>query len=114
MFYNSGQTVNLLNVKESVLLGIEELRDKRDSLTNPGFVSYGFGTFGGYRSRYGWKRRRGGDRRTSKIDQSQADGRSSSEQSKAKKVSTSVDAPLETHRQGLASWWKAEDNPMVG
>ena len=24
------------------------LRDKRDSLSNPGFISYGFGRFGGY------------------------------------------------------------------
>ena len=40
---------------------LEVVRDRRDSTA--GFVSYGFGVFGGYRSAYGWMRGDYRDRR---------------------------------------------------
>ena len=72
----------------------EVVRDRRDSTA--GFVSYGFGVFGGYRSDYG---RRKGDRdrrdRGQKTDGSGGAGGHKS---------SSTD--------GLAGWWKMEDNPL--
>ena len=68
------------------------VRDKRDSTA--GFVSYGFGVFGGYRSAYGWRR---GDRR----DRGQAgDG------------SGGAGAHKSSTKDGLTGWWKMEDNPV--
>ena len=48
------------NPLEDVDDDLEAVRDRRDSTA--GYVSYGFGVFGGNRSAYGW-RRGDGDRR---------------------------------------------------
>ena len=79
-----------------------ELRDKRDSLSHPGFISYGFGRYGGYRSRYGWKSRRG------------LTGRKTAGSSKAGQsglIKETKSAKSQPGRDGLAGWWKPEDSP---
>ena len=79
-----------------------ELRDKRDSLSNPGFISYGFGRFGGYRSRYGWRNRRG-------HKKGQSDMKTAGS-SKARRGGLVKER--KSGRDGLAGWWKPEDNPV--
>jgi hypothetical protein len=72
----------------------EVVRDRRDSTA--GFVSYGYGVYGGYRSAYGW---RSGDR--DRRDRGQAGDESGG--ARAHKASST---------DGLAGWWKMEDNPV--
>ena len=73
-----------------------ELRDKRDSLSNPGFISYGFG-------RFGWRNRRGHKKGLS--------DRKTAGSSKARRVGPVKER--KSGRDGLAGWWKPEDN-LVG
>ena len=82
------------NLVGDVDYGPEVVRDRRDS--TPGFVSYGFGVFGGYRSGYGWRR---GDR--DRRDRGQT-GDGSGGAGGLKSSTT----------DGLAGWWKMEDNPV--
>ena len=107
----AGQTKNLETLDDSSLLGLYELRDKRDSLSNPGFVSYGFGRFGGYRSRYVWKRGRGKNR-----GQSNANKSGSSKKGNSGSVSQRLGSAGggKSAGGGLAHWWKAEDKPVRG
>ena len=79
-----------------------ELRDKRDSLSNPGFISYGLGRFGGYRSRYGWRNRRG--QKKGHSDRKTAGSSIAGQGGSAKE--------RKSGKSQLAGWWKPEDNPV--
>ena len=88
----------LLSATENLVGDVDDdpevVRDRRDSTA--GFVSYGFGVYGGYRSAYGWRR---GDR--DRRDRGQAgDG------------SGGAGAHKSSSTDGLAGWWKMEDNPV--
>ena len=76
-------------------------------MSNPGFISYGFGRFGGYRSRYGWENRRG-----HKKGQSERKTAVSSIAGLGGSVKERKSGKSQIGRDGLAGWWKPEDNPV--
>ena len=88
----------LLSDAENLLGDVDDdpevVRDRRDSTA--GFVSYGFGVFGGYRSAYGW--RRGDMDRRDKGQTGDGSGGAGGHKSST--------------TDGLAGWWKMEDNPL--
>ena len=88
--------------KEKTLGSLDEMNllDKRDSLSNPGFISYGFGRYGGYRSRYGWKNRR-------RLSEGKT-----AESSKAGQSGSIKERKSQQNHDGLAGWWKPQDNPV--
>merc|ERR1719233_1173612 len=76
----------------------EYVRDRRDSVA--GFVSSGFGRFGGFRSKYGWRRGHRRDRGQLGDTSAKTGGQKSAEKGRDSKDGV------------LVGWWKAEDNPI--
>merc|ERR1719452_370110 len=116
-----------------LVLGVAGVvRDRRDSMPKPGFISYGFGRFGGYRSRYGRRRPKGRERRPPGVGStrggstgegssgerspggvSSEGGSSGAMEEVAGKLGAAEDGNVQSSSSGLAGWWKKEDNPMA-
>ena len=76
----------------------EYVRDRRDSVA--GFVSYGFGRFGGFRTKHGWRRGHRRDRGQLGDSSVKTGGQKSAEKGRDSKEGV------------LVGWWKTEDNPI--
>ena len=91
-------------------LGYIELRDKRESVSDAGFVSYGFGRFGSFHSRYGWRH----NKAKVKHQPMKTSGSVSHKEEQATYKRRKTEATKKSSHSPFSTWWKPEDKPVVG
>ena len=91
-------------------LGYIELRDKRESVSDAGFVSYGFGRFGSFHSRYGWRHHKA----KAKHQPMNTSGSVSHKEDQATYKRRKTEATKKSSHSPFSTWWKPEDKPVVG